>query len=170
MSDDLVAIGRVGPPRGVRGDVFVEPWTDDPDTRFAAGTTLRTSPTDGELTVESSSTAGGKLVVHFAGVDDRDAAQALRGTQLLIPARERAPIEDPDEYYASDLVGLAAVDPSGAPLGPVLDVVDIAGADYLVLQLDGQERLVPFVAAIVPEVDLEAGRVVVDAPEGLFDL
>ena len=168
MSDDLVAIGRVGPPRGVRGDVFVQPWTDDPDSRFAAGTRLRTATAD--LTVESSSTAGGKLVVHFLGVDDRDSAQALRGTELLIPATARPPIEDPDEYYASDLVGLAAVEPSGAALGPVTDVVDIAGADYLVLQLDGQQRLVPFVAAIVTEVDLPGGRVVVDAPAGLFDL
>ena len=168
MSDDLVAIGRVGPPRGVRGDVFVQPWTDDPDTRFGAGTQLRTAT--GELTVESSSTAGGKLVVHFVGVDDRDAAQALRGTELLIPAAARPLIEDPDEYYASDLIGCAAVEPSGAPLGPITDVVDIAGADYLVLNVDGRERLVPFVAAIVPDVDLAAGRVVVDPPEGLFDL
>jgi 16S rRNA processing protein RimM len=170
MSDDLVAIGRVGPPRGVRGDVFVEPWTDDPDTRFAAGTALHTAPTEGGLTVESSSTAGGRLVIHFHGVDDRDAAQRLRGTRLLVPATERPPLEDPDEYYASDLIGLAVEDPAGSALGAVLDVIDIAGADYLVLEVDGRERLVPFVAALVPVVDMTAKRVVVDPPEGLFDL
>ena len=173
MSDDLVAIGRIGPARGVRGDVFVQPWTDDPDARFAPGAVLRTSAPatgDGTLTVETSSTAGGKLVVHFSGIDDRTAAEQLRGLELLIPVGERPALEDPDEYYASDLVGLTAVSLSGDVIGAVRDVVDIAGADYLVLDVEGRERLVPFVSAIVPEVDIAGGRVSIDPPEGLFDL
>jgi 16S rRNA processing protein RimM len=169
VSDDLVAVGRVGPPRGVRGDVFVEPWTDDPDGRFAAGAALNTE-SSGALIVESSSSAGGKLVVHFVGVDDRAAAQGLRGTHLLVEASERPVLEDPNEFYASDLVGLSAQDATGRLLGPVLDVADIAGVDYLVLEIDGRERLVPFVATIVPTVDLVSRLVVVDPPEGLFDL
>lgn len=166
-----VTIGRIGPARGVRGEVFVEPWTDDPDARFAAGAVLRTEPAErGPLMVAASSSAGGKLVVHFDGVHDRAAAQELRGLRLVIAATERAPLDDPNEFYASDLVGIAASTVDGTQLGPVLDVVEIAGADYLVVAVDGRERLVPFVAAMVPTVDLPGGRVVIDPPPGLFDL
>jgi 16S rRNA processing protein RimM len=171
VSDELVAVGRVGPPRGVRGDVFVEPWTDDPDTRFAAGAQLRTEPAEsGPLVVEASSSASGKLVVHFAGVDDRENAQALRGTRLVVPATARPPIEDPDEFYATDLVGLEVSTVGGRALGPVREVLNVAGADYLVLDVEGRERLVPFVSAIVPTVDLADRRIVIDPPDGLFDL
>lgn len=168
---ELVAVGRIGPARGVRGDLFVEPWTDTPDERFAPGTRLRTEPAEaGPLTVEAASTAGGKLVVRFAGVADRVAAEALRGIRLLVPAADRAPLDDPDEFYDTDLVGLRAREVGGGELGPVVDVVHAAGASYLVLDLSGRECLVPFVAAVVPTVDVAAGLVLVDPPEGLFDL
>jgi 16S rRNA processing protein RimM len=88
----------------------------------------------------------------------------------VIPAGDRPPIDDPDEFYASDLVGLAARLPDGTPLGPVADVLVIAGADYLLLDVAGVEKLVPFVAAVVPTVDVDAGYVVVDPPEGLFEI
>jgi 16S rRNA processing protein RimM len=168
---ELIAVGRVGPPRGVRGDLFVQPWTDTPAERFAAGAVLHTEPAaTGPLTVEASSLAGGKLVVHFAGVDDRAAAEALRGTQLLVPVAERAPIDDPDEFYDTDLVGLSARTVAGDELGPVTEILHAAGASYLVVRLDGRDRLVPFVSAIVPTVDVAAGFVIVDPPEGLVDL
>src|SRR2546430_368742 len=90
---EVVAVGRIGPARGVRGDVFVEPWTDDPDRRFSVGTVLRTEPTEaGPLTVAASSSASGKLVVHFAGVGDRFTAEALRGVRLVVPVADRPPI------------------------------------------------------------------------------
>lgn len=168
---EFVAVGRIGPARGVRGDVFVEPWTDDPEQRFAPGAALRTEPlAAGPLTVESSSTAGGKLVVRFAGVVDRVGAESLRGVRLFVAAAERPLLDDPDEFYDSDLVGLRAREVGGRELGPVVDVLHAAGADYLVLDLDGREALVPFVSAVVPTVDVAAGVVVVDPPEGLFEL
>ncbi|HET8581849.1 MAG TPA: ribosome maturation factor RimM [Jatrophihabitans sp.] len=171
MSDDVVAVGRIGRPRGVRGEVFVEPWTDAPDERFAPGSVLRTAPEPaGPLTVEEYSAAGGRLVVRFAGVADRAAAEALRDVQLVVPAAERPRLDDPDEFYDTDLIGLAARTPGGEPLGPVADVVHAAGASYLVLDLGGRERLVPFVEAIVPQVDVAGGTVVIDPPEGLFEL
>jgi 16S rRNA processing protein RimM len=168
---DLVAVGRVGPPRGVRGDVFVEPWTDTPGERFAPGAVLQTDrESTGPLTVETSSLAGGKLVVRFDGVHDRSAAEALRGVQLFVPAADRAPIDDPDEFYDTDLVGLAARTVAGAELGPVTDVLHAGAASYLVIKIAGEDRLVPFVAAIVPTVDVAGGVVEIDPPEGLFDL
>jgi 16S rRNA processing protein RimM len=170
-SVDTVVVGRVGPARGVKGEVFVQPFTDAPEERFAAGSVLLTEPAGrSPLTVESANFAGPKLVVHFAGVDDRNAAEALRGTELRIPASERPELDDPDEFYTSDLIGLAARTVQGADLGPIADVIEIAGADYLVLTVEGAERLVPFVAAIVPTVDISGGFVLIDPPEGLLDL
>jgi 16S rRNA processing protein RimM len=161
--DDLVAVGRIGRPRGVQGATFVEPWTDDPDERFAAGTVFATDPAGaGPLTVASSSTAGGKLVVHFESVDDRNGAEALRGVQLLLPVSARPPLEDPDDFYDTDLIGLTARSVGGAALGSV--------ADYLVLDHEGREVLVPFVRAIVPTVDIAGGQVVLDPPDGLLEL
>ena len=162
---DLVAVGRVGPARGVRGDVFVQPWTDAPHERFAAGAVLRTDR-GGQLVVAEGSVQSGKQVVHFDGVDDRAGAEALRGTVLFVPAAERPALEDPDEFYDTDLVGLAVRTVDGEELGEVGDVVHAGGASYLAVG----EHLVPFVRAIVPSVDLAAGVVVVDPPEGLFEL
>jgi 16S rRNA processing protein RimM len=168
---ELIAVGRIGRPHGVRGDAFVEPWTDDPDERFAAGSVLTTDPAAvGPLTVTGSTTSGGKLVVHFDGVDDRSAVEALRGVRLLITATARPPLDDPDDFYDTDLIGLAARTVGGDDLGPVRDVLHAGGADYLVLERDGRELLVPFVKAIVPTVDIAGGTVVIDPPEGLFDL
>jgi 16S rRNA processing protein RimM len=170
-TDEFIVVGRIGPARGVRGDLFVEPWTDAPDERFVPGAVLRTDPVSaGPLTVDTSSTAGGKLVVRFAGVTDRPGAEALRGVRLLIDADRRPALEDPDEFYDTELVGLSAVTIDGAQLGAVSDVMHTAGASYLVLTADGRERLVPFVSAIVPTVDLAAGRVVIDPPDGLLEL
>ena len=168
---ELIAVGRIGPARGVRGDVFVEPWTDAPAERFAAGARLRTEPAgSGPLRVVTATLAGGKLVVHFEGADDRPSAEALRGTRLYVAAADRPPLDDPDEFYDTDLVGLTAWTVDGAELGRVQEVLHSAGADHLVVEVDGRERLIPFVAAIVPTVDVPGGRVVVDPPPGLFDL
>jgi 16S rRNA processing protein RimM len=169
--NELIAVGRVGRPRGVRGASFVAPWTDDPDERFAAGTVFTTDPAAaGPLTVSTSSSAGGKLVVQFESVTDREGAEALRGVQLLLPTSARPELDDPDDFYDTDLIGLAARTSDGAALGPVTDVLHAGTADYLVLDHDGREVLVPFVRAIVPSVDIAGGAVVVDPPDGLFEL
>ena len=116
---EVVAVGRVGKAHGIRGDAFVEPWTDAPDERFEPGVRLSTEPADrGPLTVESARQHSGKLVVHFAGVDDRNAIEALRGTVLLVPASARPPIEDPDEFYDTDLIGLSVRTVAGQAAGP----------------------------------------------------
>ena len=170
-SDELVAVGRIGPARGVRGDVFVEPLTDAPDERFAVGARLQTEPaTAGPLEVQAASGASGKLVVHFAGIDRRDAADALRGVVLCVVGAQRPPLADPEEYYDSDLVGLDVRTLAGAQLGPVIDVRHAGDATHLVVHCDGRDRLIPFVTAIVPTVDLAAGQVLIDPPEGLLEL
>jgi len=166
--DELIVVGRVGPANGVRGAVIVHPFTDVPDERFAEGSVLVTGAEP--LTVESMRWHGKRLVVQFVGVADRAQAQHLRGLDLQVAASSRRPLEDPDDFYDTDLIGLTAATVEGAALGPVRDVVHAPASDYLVVEVDGQERLVPFLAAFVPTVDVAGGRVVIDAPEGLFDL
>lgn len=168
---DLV-VGRIGKPQGVRGEVTVELRTDDPDARFAPGSSLRTDPVErGPLTVAEVRPRPGGLVVAFAGVVGREGAEALRGTMLVVDSADLPPIEDDDEWYDHDLIGLAAVDPAGTPLGTVADIVHAPASDLLVVKdADDREHLVPFLREFVPTVDMAARRVVVDAPEGLFDL
>lgn len=172
---ELVAVGRIGKAHGLRGEVAVEAWSDDPGRRFTVGVVLRAQKTGVPLVVEAARLHGDRWLICFAGVADRTAAEALRATVLVMPARERPAIEDPDEYYDSDLVGLHAHDPAGTPLGTVTEVLHSASGVHLVLaQSVGdeavREHLVPFVASIVPAVDVAAGTVTVDAPAGLFDL
>lgn len=169
--DELVVVGRIGPAHGIRGEVVVLPLTDEPDDRFRAGAVLLTAPASaGPLTVSSARWHGRRLLVHFDGVVDRTAAERLRGIEVLIPAASRPPLEDPDDFYDTDLIGLEAVTVEGRSLGPVRDVVHGPAGDFLVLDVDERERLVPFVAELVPTVDLAASRVVVDPPQGLLEL
>lgn len=166
---DLVVVGRVGRPHGLHGDLFVAPWTDDPVARFASGAVVMADP--GPLTVMwSRLQGGGKLVVHFEGVDDRVSAERLHRLELRVAAADRPPLDDPDDFYDTDLIGLRAVTADGSTLGSVRDVLHSPAGDHLVIDVDGRERLVPFVAAIVPTVGVEDGVVVIDPPEGLFDL
>ncbi len=167
-ADELLVVGRIGPPHGVHGAVVVQPFTDAPDERFAPGSMLQTS--GAPLTVASSRWQGNRLVVEFAGIADREGADALRGTELQVQASSRPTLDDPNDFYVTDLIGLTASTVDGVPLGPVRDVVHAPAGDYLVVEVGGRQRLVPFVATIVPSVDLAGGHVVVDPPEGLLDL
>jgi 16S rRNA processing protein RimM len=151
--------------------VAVEPRTDVPELRFADGVLLRTEPADrGPLTVAGSRWHSGRLLIRFAGVDDRGSAEQLRGISLLI---DRASLGDPgpEAWWDHDLAGLRAETPSGGLLGTVSDVLHAPAQDLLSITTpDGREVLVPFVVALVPIVDLSAGRVVIDPPAGLFEL
>lgn len=170
----LLTVGRVVRPHGVRGEVVVEVRTDEPQDRYAVGAELIAgSERDGlrRLTVAGSRAHHGWLIVTFEGVDDRDGAEALRGTLLEVDSATVPPPEDPDEFHDHQLVGLSAVTTAGEPLGDVVRIDHAPGADLLVVERPGgRTTLVPFVTAIVPEVDLDGGRVVVDPPPGLLEL
>ncbi len=168
-----LVVGRVGRPHGLRGEVTVEVRTDDPDQRFVAGSSLATVPDDrGPLTIAGSRWHSGRLLVQFEGYADRDSADTLRGTMLAIDSDEVAPLDDPEEYYDHDLIGLTVITVSGEQVGAVADVLH-HGQDLLVIDgagpRSGAEILVPFVAALVPQVDVAAGRLVIDPPPGLID-
>lgn len=182
-----VIVGRVVRPHGIRGEVIVEVRTDDPQARFAPGAALLTGGERGpapappapdgrwtvpeRVTVEAVRPHQNRLIVAFADVPDRNVAEELRGVVLWVVVDPGEHGGDPDEFHDYQLVGLRAVDPAGAELGEVVAVDHAPASDLLVLRLpDGGQALVPFVAAIVPEVDLAGGRVVVDAPPGLLTL
>ncbi len=166
-----VVVGRIGRPHGVRGDVNVESRTDEPDRRFAPGTVLSTDHADHpQLTVEDFRWHSGRLLLHFAEVGDRTVVEALRGVLLSTDVDPDEAPDDPDEFYDHQLVGLRVVDRSGTTLGSVTDVVHGAQDLLMVARVDGRRVMIPFVGALVPEVDVAGGRIVVDLPDGLLDL
>jgi 16S rRNA processing protein RimM len=168
---ERIVVGRIGRAHGIRGEVTVEVRTDDPEGRFAPGARLATDPPSrGPLTVEYGHVHSGRLLLAFEGVTDRDAAERLRNTLLVVEVDPARLPDEPDAYYDHQLVGLAVVRPSGEPVGEVAEMLHLPGQDVIAIRRpDGQEALVPFVGAMVPEVDLAAGRLVVDPPPGLLD-
>jgi 16S rRNA processing protein RimM len=168
-----LVVARVGRAHGIRGEVTVEVRTDAPGERFVPGVALHLTGDHGlagvdELTVESVRDHNGTLLLGFEEVLDRTAADALRGA--LLEADVPDDVDEPDAWYDHQLVGLRAVDPAGADLGEVVAVEHFPAQDLLVVRRpDGARRMVPFVAAIVPAVDVPAGTLVVDAPPGLLD-
>ena len=165
-----VVVGRIGRPHGVRGEVTVEPRTDEPDERFAPGAVLIVDPPVNSLGVQRSHWHSGRLLVHFDGVDDRNAAEALRGLLLHVDRDPSELPEDPEEFYDSALLGCHVEMQDGAAVGDVVDVVHLPAQDLLVVRLaDDREVMVPFVEAIVPTVDAQARRIVIDPPGGLLD-
>lgn len=165
-----VVVGRIGPAHGISGDVFVQPLTDVPEIRFAAGRTLQAGPpVTGELVVAHSKDHSGKLVVRFEGIHDRSAAESLRGAELEVDVDPFERPSDSEEYFDRQLIGLRVVDAVGELLGTVSDVVHLPAQDLLAVRLvSGDERLVPFVKQIVPNVDLERGELLLEAPLGLL--
>ena len=164
-----VVVGRIGKAHGIRGDVTVEVRTDEPERRFAIGATLHTQH-DTPLVVADARDHSGVLLLRFQGIDDRTAAESLRGALLEADVDPNATPDDEDEFYDRQLVGLAAVHADGRSLGTVAEVIHLPGHDLLAVHSDERgEVLVPFVHEIVTEVDLLNARVIIDPPGGLFE-
>ena len=172
-------VGRVVKAHGISGEVIVEVRTDDPAARFASGTTLRARQSRGDGQERSYVVAhvrehGGRLLVRLTGIDDRDAADELRGSLFVVDSDDLPPIDEPDTYYDHQLEGLHVWTAMGQDIGVVAEVLHTAAGELLVVRRkDGgemREVLVPFVSAIVTSVSLEERTVEIDPPEGLLDL
>ncbi|MBM0278713.1 ribosome maturation factor RimM [Micromonospora tarensis] len=138
------------------------PTTDEPGVPFQV---------PAQLTIEEARFHQGRVLIAFEGILDRNTAEALRGTLLVVDSADVEPPEDPEEFHDHQLVGLAVVTPAGERLGEVARIDHAPSSDLLVLRRpEGRTALIPFVRAIVPEVDLAGGRVIVDPPAGLLDL
>ncbi|KQY99223.1 ribosome maturation factor RimM [Microbacterium sp. MEC084] len=166
-------VGRLVKAHGLKGALKLELYTDDPDGRFTPGATFTLQVPEHSqwhgktITVREFRWMNQHPVVFFEGVDDRNAADTLVRAILWIDQDEDAPAE-PDAWYDHQLVGLDVVR-DGVVVGKVARVDHFPAQDLLVVRAGEDEVLVPFVSAIVPEVDIEGGRVVVTPPAGLFE-
>jgi 16S rRNA processing protein RimM len=165
--DDYVVVGRIGPAHGLKGEVFVEPRTDEPERRFATGARLQAA--EGPLTVATARTHSGRLVVRFEEITDRTSAEAARGTELTALVDTAEAPEDPEEFYDHQLVGLRVVTVEGEVVGELARIEHNAAQDLLVIGTPEREVLFPFVSALVPEVDVLGGRIVIDDRPGLLE-
>jgi 16S rRNA processing protein RimM len=168
-----LVVGRIVRPHGVRGELAVDVRTDDPELRLAAGAVLATDPAAaGPLTIQRTRWHADKLLVCFSGVTDRNGADLLRGVLLLVDSADLEEIPDPEEFRDHQLIGLHVIALDGEEVGEVTDVLHY-GQDLLVVagcgKRVGAEIMIPFVTAIVPEVDLAGGRLLIDPPPGLLD-
>jgi 16S rRNA processing protein RimM len=169
-----LTVGRVVKAHGVTGELVVEVRTDDPELRFAPGAVLRTRGSgrgECDYAVETVRAHGNRLLVRLAGVANRDAADALRGSVFVIDSAELPPIGEPDTYYDHQLEGLRVRTSAGHEIGTVTEVLHTAGGELLAVERAGApELLVPFVSAIVTSVSLQDGVVDIDPPDGLLEL
>lgn len=166
-----LVVARIGRAHGVKGEVSVEVRTDEPELRLGPGARLATDPASaGPLTISSGRVHSGRLLLSFEGVPDRNAAEALRNTLLIAEIDPAELPDDPEEFYDHQLADLDVYTPDGGHVGRVTEVAHLPGQDLLVVrQEDGGEAMIPFVTEIVPEIDLEQQRVVIDPPPGLLD-
>lgn len=160
----LICVARIGAAHGVRGAVKLWTFTEDPFAVKRYGPLLSK---DGKRQFELAQAreARDHLVATFKGVTTRDEAERLNGIELYV-AREKLPATDEDEYYHADLIGLAAITTDGDALGRVLAIHNFGAGDIIeIAPLKGTTMLLPFTNAVVPEVDIAGGRVVIELPK-----
>lgn len=192
---ELLRVARIGRAQGMRGEVTVQVFTNEPEWRFEPGSVLWSEDGGTEYVVESSRTFKKRWIIKLEGCDDRDASEALNGTMLYGEADDPEDMLEADEWYPKDLIGLEARlaegnglglpagSPDAEPIGKVVDVIDGPAQDLLKIRLthpvttgtgkDGEPvvektALVPFVAELVPEIDPEGGFLTIDPPGGLI--
>jgi 16S rRNA processing protein RimM len=169
-----LTVGRVVKAHGVTGEIVVEIRTDDPEVRFARGAVLRAKASDHrerKCIVAAVRPHGSRLLLRLAGVADRDAADALRGSLFVIDSDDLPPIDEPDTYYDHQLEGLLVRTTDGRDIGTVAEVLHTAAGELLAVnRADAGELLVPFVSAIVTSVSLDSRIVEIDPPDGLLEL
>jgi 16S rRNA processing protein RimM len=162
---ERICVARIGAAHGVRGEVKLWSFTEDPAAVASYGP-LESEDGKRRIEIEALRPAKDHFVARIAGVADRDAAERLRNLELYIP-RERLPeIEEADTFYHADLIGLQAVTPDGENIGTVVAVHNFGASDVVEIKPTegGEPLLIPFTNATVPEIDLDARRIVVIPP------
>ena len=174
-SDDWLSVGKIVGVQGLQGELRVNPASDFPERFTAPGPRWLRSrkgggPTEIQLIKGRQLPGKSLFVVRFEGIDNRSAAEALVGQELLVSADDRPELEE-GEFHILDLMGLEArLNANGPAIGTVSDLIS-GGNDLLeITTSDGRKLLIPFVEAIVPEVQLEEGWLLVTPPPGLLEL
>jgi 16S rRNA processing protein RimM len=164
MPPSQICVARIGAAHGVRGEVKLWTFTEDPFAVKRYGP-LVTKDGARQFEVTHAREAKGHLVAVLKGVATREDAERLNGTELYIE-REKLPATEEDEYYHADLIGLAAVTPANEPLGRVIAIHNFGAGDIIeIAPPQGATLLLPFTNAVVPSVDLAGGRVVIESPD-----
>jgi 16S rRNA processing protein RimM len=171
MADTVeVVVGVIGRPHGVHGEVAVELRTDEPARRFAPGQQLRAEDTSQFFTVLSTRNHAGGLLVRFDEVADRTTADSVRGTLLVADVEADERPGHAEEFYDRQLIGLVARTADETVIGRVISVLHLPQQDLLELDTSPGSRLIPFVEALIPEIDLERGWLrIADVPGLLAD-
>lgn len=163
--DTRICVAQIGAAHGLKGEVRLWSYTEEPAAvaRYGALTTE-----DGSRQIEIVQLRAEKdyFIAKLRGIEDRNAAEALRNARLYV-ARERLPApDDADTFYHADLIGLAAVDPDGKALGDVIAIHNYGAGDIVEIRLaDGSTQMFPFHEAVVPQIDIAAGRMTIVPPE-----
>jgi 16S rRNA processing protein RimM len=169
-----LVVGLLKKPHGVRGDALIYPVTDEPDAVFALGRRLALLDRDGraigrELVIERSRPYHRAWLLHFEGIETREAMAGMRERHLAIPVTEARPLED-GEFYMHELVGLAVATAGGRGVGVVARVVEAPQGWLLEVAGDGKRHLIPFTRSVVERVDRAERLVVITPPDGLLEL
>jgi 16S rRNA processing protein RimM len=164
---DMVLVGRIARPHGLRGDVVINPETDFVEERFAAGSTLWMPGR--EVRIASARVQGRRPVVRFEGFDSIDAVQGMAGQELRVPIESLPELED-GKFYHHELAGCHVETVSGRKVGEVVRVEGGAGGSRLVISSPRGEVLVPLATDICVEIDVDAKRIRIDPPDGLLEL
>jgi 16S rRNA processing protein RimM len=164
-----VVVGRLGRPHGVHGEISVEVRTDDPEKRFAIGAKVTLKDADKELTIVATRWHLDRMLITFAEVTDRNQADEVKGKTITVSVIEEEISTKTNEFYEFQLVGLPVFDTEAKELGEVKEVLPGTAQSLIVVKTAKGEVLVPFVNQIVPKVDLENKKIIMNPPVGLFD-
>ncbi len=174
---EFLVVGHINKAHGLKGEVFVWPLTDYPDSTFAAGVVLQLGDSDGNLDpevdtatrIETSRGYRRGFLIRFEGHEGRGAAEALRGRYLLRPFHELEAPEEGEIFY-HDLLGMHVTDMDGRDVGEVVEIYEIKPSDRLEVKGEGGTVLIPFIPEMIHSVDTEKRLIVVDPPAGLLDV
>lgn len=166
MSGDLLLMGVIIGVHGIRGEVKIKAFSENPEAIAAYGALLSKSGTE-KFKIKRYRAAKGVVIAKLIGVNDRNAAEALKGTELFLPRASLPDLSDAEEFYHADLVGLRAEQPDGTLLGTVIALQNFGGGDMVEIKPEGggETKFVPFTHEAVPDVNIEKGRIVVVRPE-----
>ncbi len=165
MSKDLVCVGAIAGSFGVRGEVRLKSFCAEPEAIADYGP-LTTEDGKQSFDIRITRPIKNGFAARLTGIQTKEQGDALKNTRLYAP-RERLPALPDDEFYHADLIGLEVVDTGGTSLGRIRSIHDHGAGDILEVQGTGQQLLLPFTRDVVPTVDVAAGRIVADPPEGL---
>lgn len=168
--DQMIAIGRITRAQGLRGEVNIEPLTDDPG-RFSLLERVTVEKSDGlaqVMKIEKARVVKQRVILKLSDLTNRTEAEAWRGAEIKIPQHECLPLAA-GSYYIFDLIGLQVVTAAGTVIGEITQVMDLPANDVYVVQSETREYLIPAISEVIKNIDLDAGLMTINPIEGLLD-